>query len=140
MGDERDEFDDIVDRLDLDLPFPESDPEAAPDPDPGAPQPGPSRPGPEPVDPDDEPDPDPFYRRVPDPPARPHDPRMNAAWAAVIGSPLLAVVCSLLGVPLPRPILLGLGLIVVAGAVYLIAQLPEHGPSRPDWPDDGAAL
>lgn len=135
MGDERDEFDDIVDRLDLDLPFPEPDPEAAP-----GPSSEPTDPAPEPVDLDDQPDPDPFYRRVPDPPARPHDPRMNAAWAAVIGSPLLAVVCSLLGVPLPRPILLGLGLIVVAGAIYLIAQLPEHGPSRPDWPDDGAAL
>jgi hypothetical protein len=41
---------------------------------------------------------------------------------------------------LPRPILLGAGLTFVACAIYLIAQLPERGPSEPWWPDDGAQL
>ena len=41
---------------------------------------------------------------------------------------------------LPKSVLLGIGLTFVAGSIYLISQLPEYGPGRPDWPDDGAAL
>ncbi len=36
--------------------------------------------------------------------------------------------------------LAGAVLTFVAAAIYLVSQLPEHGPSRPDWPDDGAVL
>ena len=46
----------------------------------------------------------------------------------------------MIGEILPRPMLAGAVLIFVAGAIYLISQLPEHGPSRSDWPDDGAVL
>lgn len=133
MG-ETDDFDDIVEHLDLDLSFPdehehpsmrrprkESEAEA------------------EPESFDDLPD-EPFYRRVQPAPILPHRRGPTLAWLAVLGSPAAIMVSSVMHVLLPRPVLLGLGLIFVAGSIYLISQLPEHGPGRPDWPDDGAAL
>lgn len=62
------------------------------------------------------------------------------AWAAVLGGPTLMVLATLVGILLPRPAVLAAALIFVAAVIYLISQLPEHGPSRPDWPDDGAVL
>ena len=58
----------------------------------------------------------------------------------MLGSPLAIIVFTLAHVWLPKSVLLGIGLTFVAGSIYLISQLPEHGPGRPDWPDDGAAL
>lgn len=145
MPERRDDFDEIVERLGLDLTFP-----AQPDP--------PRRPaGPAHHEPaaearpevgddgdaaDDRPDPvdEQFYRQVPTGPARPMDRRRAMAWAAVLGPPVLLVICTVLSLWLPSPVLLGAGLIFVAGVIFLISQLPEHGPSRRDWPDDGAAL
>lgn len=132
--DERKAFDDIVERLDLDLPFPL-----------GVDQPhdvgGPVEED-EPVPFDDQPDPvdEQFYRRVDAGPSRPMERGRTFAWIALAGAPLLVLLATLSGTYLARPVLLGAALTFVAAAIYLIAQLPEHGPSQRDWPDDGAAL
>lgn len=131
----RDEFDDIVSRLEIDLPFP---PEA----DEPAPEPAAEAPEPEPFELDDAPDPvdEQFYRRVDLPPARPMHRGRALAWAGLVGTPVLLVLASMAGRWLSSPVLLGAAITFVASAIYLIAQLPEHGPSQRDWPDDGAAL
>ncbi len=136
---DRDEFDDIVDRLELDLTFPEDPPERREPP--PAPPPPPSLP-PELADLDDQPDPvdEQFYRRVPTGPARPIRRGHALAWAGVVGTPVLLVLATLAGQYVTRPVLLAAGVTFVAGAIYLISQLPEHGPSQRDWPDDGAEL
>lgn len=128
---DRDAFDAIVERLDLDLPFPL-----------GVDRPADPEPEPEPVELDDLPDPvdEQFYRRVDPGPGRPLHRGRTAAWAGVVGSPLLLVLATVGGSWLSRPVLLGAALTFVASAIYLIAQLPEHGPGQQDWPDDGAAL
>ena len=71
-----------------------------------------------------------FYRRV-DPPA-PHGWKRGttAAWVGVVGSPSSLVVLTVLGFTAPRALVVALSLVFVASAIYLIAQLPEHGPSR----------
>lgn len=124
-----DPFDEIVRNLDLDLDFPEP-----------SPAPGP----PESVaadEVDDEPgEDDMFYRRVEPRPIIPRDPRVLLAWLAVIVCPVAIMITSAVNLIMPRPILLGCGLVFVASAIYLIAQLPERGPSEPWWPDDGAQL
>jgi hypothetical protein len=131
MG-ETDDFDDIVEHLDLDLSFPD-EPE----------HPSRRRRDPavsdEPESFDDLPD-EPFYRRVEPIPILPRRRGPTLAWLAVLGAPVAIMVFTIMQVYLPRPILLGIGLTFVAGSIYLISQLPEHGPGRPDWPDDGAAL
>ena len=83
---------------------------------------------------------EPFYRKVEPTPLRPKSRGTAVAWIALAGAPLLLVVFTMIGEILPRPILAGAVLIFVAAAIYLVSQLPEHGPSRPDWPDDGAVL
>lgn len=132
----RDAFDDIVSRLDLDLPFPAEADE--PRDTPPAQEPA----EPEPFELDDEPDPvdEQFYRRVDPGPGRPMHRGRAAAWGGLVGSPLLLMLASLAGQWLSSPVLLGAAITFVASAIYLIAQLPEHGPSQRDWPDDGAAL
>lgn len=132
----RDAFDDIVSRLDLDLPFPAEADE--PRDTPQAQEPA----EPEPFELDDEPDPvdEQFYRRVDPGPGRPMHRGRAAAWGGLVGSPLLLMLASLAGQWLSSPVLLGAAITFVASAIYLIAQLPEHGPSQRDWPDDGAAL
>lgn len=134
---ERRAFDDIVERLDLDLPFPlgvdrPHDTDAA----------GPDEEPEEPVPFDDRPDPadEQFYRRVDAGPVRPMERGRTVAWIALVGAPVLVALASLTGTWLARPVLLGAALTFVASAIYLIAQLPEHGPAQRDWPDDGAAL
>ena len=143
MADKPDDFDEIVQRLDLDLTFPDVPPTREPEhpsvrrhrrvePPQGAE-------ADEPVSFDDMPD-EPFYRKVPPAPIRPRHRGRTLAWIAVLGSPLAIIVFTLAQVWLPKSVLLGIGLTFVAGSIYLISQLPEHGPGRPDWPDDGAAL
>jgi len=142
---EQDDFDEIVQNLDLDLSFPE---------DPREPQHPSVRhhrradmhpeaeaeaEAEEPQSFDDLPD-EPFYRQVEPAPMRPKHRGRTLAWTAVLGSPLAIVLFTLAHVWLPKPVLLGIALTFVAGSIYLISQLPEHGPGRPDWPDDGAAL
>lgn len=124
-----DPFDEIVRDLDLDLDFSE------PAPAPAAPQ-RPTHPS---AMADDDQD-DQFYRRVEPRPMLPRSPRVLSAWIAVIVVPLWIVASSTLHLIMPRPVLLGCGLVFVASAIYLIAQLPERGPSEPHWPDDGAQL
>ncbi len=91
---------------------------------------------------DAEPDPadEQFYRRVGGGPVRPIHRGRVAAWAGVLGTPAVLAICLLAGIWISRPVLLTAGLTVVAGSIYLISQLPERGPSHPDWPDDGAVL
>lgn len=132
-----DAFDDIVRGLDLDLSFPaEADAPTRPRPR--------RQDAPEPAarDLDDEPDAvdEQFYRRVDPGPPRPLHRGRAAAWAGLLGAPLLLMLASASGRFLSGAVLLGAALTFVASAIYLIAQLPEHGPSQRDWPDDGAAL
>ncbi len=141
MADQPDDFDEIVQNLDLDLSFPDEparepqhpsvrrhhrDAHAEAEPE-------------EPVAFDDMPD-EPFYRRVEPASIWPRHRGRTLAWLAVLGAPLAIIVFTVAHVWLPKSVLLGIGLTFVAGAIYLISQLPENGPGRPDWPDDGAAL
>jgi|GEM_PF-5910322 len=130
--DDGDEFDRIVEQLDLDLSFPESAPAAEALTDDEVDR---WTQAPEPVDEEAEP----FYRRV-ELPARPLRLGTSLAWVAVAGGPLLLVACTIFHYIVPRSILAGLVLLFVAGAVYLFSQLPDRGPADPDAPDDGAVL
>lgn len=131
---ERDDFDKIVEGLDLDLSFideveetPVEEPEPAWSP----------RTDDEVDEADAE---EPFYRKVEPTPLIPRRRSVLLAWIGVLGAPLSLVLATLSGVFLDRPIVAAASLIFVASAIYLILQLPEHGPSRRDWPDDGAVL
>ncbi len=128
-----DEFDRIVEGLDLDfsltdqdaiIPDPNSDPYSAP-----------ARSTPVYEDADEV-----GYRvpgrRAPRPPSK----ARTTAWSIILGGPLLMVFATLGGVVLSRPVVFSVSIIFVAAVIYLISQLPEHGPSHPDWPDDGAVL
>ncbi|EFQ83413.1 hypothetical protein HMPREF0063_11075 [Aeromicrobium marinum DSM 15272] len=130
----RSQFDAIVEGLELESPtFPESEPEP--------PRREPVRPDvPEELrDVDDLPD-EPFYREVPPVELKPRDLPTTLSWCGVLGAPALLVLCTMLRIWLPRSMVVGAGLIFVAGAIYLISQLPSHGPGRRDGPDDGAVL
>jgi len=144
MADKPDDFDEIVQRLDLDLPFPDEPPAREQLQHPSVRrhrrvEPHPESEPDEPESFDDMPD-EPFYRKVPPAPIRPRHRGRTLAWIAVLGSPLSIIMFTLAHVWLPKSVLLGIGLTFVAGSIYLISQLPEYGPGRPDWPDDGAAL
>lgn len=120
-----DEFDKIVENLDIEIEFPA---EEVP-----------------PVDdastPDDVAHPSGATNEQPTlPHASPPNRKRTLAWIAVLGAPGLLVLATVLGFVLPRSIVFAAALIFVAGAIYLISTLPEHGPGRPDWPDDGAVL
>lgn len=80
------------------------------------------------------------YRNPAPPPARSWSLKHIVAVSGVIAGPALLMLATLSGIVLPRPVAYGLALIFVACAVWLIAQLPERGPGRPDSPDDGAEL
>jgi hypothetical protein len=142
MGD-REEFDRIVEGLDWDLSALDEEPSATEEPPEATRHPSNQPPVPEESPADDSRSPDvdeQFYRRV-DPPA-PHGWKRGttAAWVGVVGSPSSLVVLTVLGFTAPRALVVALSLVFVASAIYLIAQLPEHGPSRGDDPDDGAVL
>jgi hypothetical protein len=123
-----DPFDEIVRNLDLDLDFPESAPATAPPTEP-------THPSVAFTDQDDQ-----FYRRVEPRPLLPRNQRVLLAWFGVIAMPIGIMASSVVHLVMPRPVLLGCGLVFVASAIYLIAQLPERGPGEPHWPDDGAQL
>ena len=129
---EKDDFDKIVEGLELDLEFPFDDPEPTPD----EPPPLVWSDDTEPV----EAEPEPFYRKVDPTPSRPRRRGVAVAWVGLAGAPLTLVVATIFREILPRPILAAAIITFVASAIYLVSQLPEHGPSRPDWPDDGAVL
>lgn len=127
VTDPDEEFHKIVDGLDIDLPFPESvrDPEPAP-----------------PVELSEADEyPDDLSYRIP--PRRPlHFPSGARlwAWAAIVAGPIVLVLTTMADVWLPSSVVLAAAITFVAAVIYLIAQLPERGPSHPDWPDDGAVL
>jgi len=123
-----DPFDEIVRNLDLDLDFTEPAPTPAPHPQPALPSAASTE------------EDDQFYRRVEPRPVVPHNPRILLAWLGVLAGPICIMVISAVHLIMPRPVLLGCGLVFVASAIYLIAQLPERGPGEPYWPDDGAQL
>lgn len=129
---EQDEFDKIVEGLELDLSFPDEPADPVP----------PVVDEPEPVAWDDEPDEpeEQFYRQVDARPLIPRKRGIMLAWAGVVGTPLVLTLATLAGLFLERSLLAAAALIFVASATYLFLQLPEHGPSRKDWPDDGAVL
>lgn len=143
MGD-REEFDRIVEHLDLDLSgLDDPDTSTKPDRTPTGPTPPPVHPaarddasdGARSPDVDEQ-----FYRRIDPPPPRGWKPGTAAAWAGVVGSPIALVAFTLLGFLAPRTVVIAMSLVFVGSAIYLIAQLPEHGPSHGDDPDDGAVL
>jgi hypothetical protein len=127
---DRDEFDRIVEGLTFDVSFPDEPADPVPEPEES----------PEPVDEDPAETEEPFYRRVEATPLVPRSRGVMLAWAGVIGGPLLLALATVAHVFLDRAIVAGAALIFVASAIYLFLQLPEHGPSRRDWPDDGAVL
>lgn len=87
----------------------------------------------------DEVDEEPFYRQVP--PARLRPARgTGLAWVGVAAAPVLALLSTLIGFWLPIEVLAVLTLVAVVSVAWLIWHLPERGPSHRDWPDDGAAL
>jgi hypothetical protein len=143
MADHEDDFDEIVQRLDLDLSFLDGPrPEKPEHPSVRRQRRADAHPAPaddEPPSFDDMPD-EAFYRRVEPPPIRPRHKGRTLAWTAVLGSPVAIMVFTLAHIWLPKSVLLGVGLTFVAGSIYLISQLPEYGPGRPGWPDDGAEL
>jgi hypothetical protein len=123
-----DPFDEIVQHLDLNLTFPD------------VVEPAPVElPAPPPVVIND-PEAEPFYRHIEPREPIPHRPRVLLAWLGILGGPALIMIASIVHWFLPRPLLLGLGLVFVASAIYLISQLPERGPAEPNWPDDGAQI
>ena len=127
---EPDDFDRIVEGLDLDFSFPDDAPVADVAP-------------PQRRDTDDEQllEPEvPFYREVDPTPLVPRNRGTLVGWIAVLGTPIALAVLTVFHVILSRPMLACAALVFVAGAIYLIAQLPERGPAHPDWPDDGAVL
>jgi len=127
---ERDDFDKIVEGLELDLSFPEvpQEPEE------------PARSSMSDEDLDAVEVDEPFYRKVEAAPLIPRRRGVVLGWAGVLGAPLSLVIATMSGVFLDRAIVAAAALIFVGAAIYLILQLPEHGPSRRDWPDDGAVL
>jgi hypothetical protein len=130
---ERDDFDKIVEGLDLDLSFIDEPQEPAEEPEPEW----------SPMTDDDVDAADaeePFYRQVDPTPLIPRRRGVLLAWIGVLGAPLLLVIATMSGVFLDRAIVAAASLTFVGAAIYLILQLPEHGPSRRDWPDDGAVL
>ena len=78
-------------------------------------------------------------RFVPPPP--PPLPRTTldrtAAWVGVFGSPLVLLVCLVLGIDLPQLVAYGLVAAFVGGFLYLVIRMPR-GPRDPG--DDGAQL
>jgi hypothetical protein len=136
VPDPDDEFKKIVEGLDLELPFP-SDPDRPKSSHPSDPQfqPEPKRRAPAERDDDEI-----AYRTPPPRPKRPPRRARTLAWAAVLGGPVMLVLAMIAGIQLPRTVVLAAALIFVAAVIYLISQLPEHGPSHRDWPDDGAVL
>lgn len=129
---ERDDFDKIVEGLDLDLSFPDEPADPAPQEHPSM-RGLPESPGPADTE-------EPFYRKVEQKPLVPRRRGILLAWAGVVGAPLALVLATVAHVFVGQSILAGAALIFVASATYLFLQLPEHGPSRRDWPDDGAVL
>jgi hypothetical protein len=128
---ERDDFDKIVEGLELDLSFFDETPAPVDE------EPIPSV---RPDESDSDEDQEPFYRKVEPTPLVPRRRSVLLAWVGVLGAPLALVVATISGVVLDRPIVAAASLTFVGAAIYLILQLPEHGPSRRDWPDDGAVL
>lgn len=128
---ERDEFDRIVEGLDLDLDLDEIERTefraAAPTP-PAAPRVD------APTGQDEE-----FYRVVP--PARLRPGRhVLWAWIGVMVAPVVLVVSALLRWPVSMGLVTLVTAVSGASAIYLVWRLPSHGPAQQDWPDDGAAL
>ena len=124
-----DPFDEIVQNLDLDLTFPDV----------VEPMPVAEPPAPAPVEIND-PEAEPFYRHVEHREPVAHRPGVLLAWLGILSGPLAIMVASVTHLLVPRPLLLGMGLVFVASAIYLVSQLPERGPAEPFWPDDGAQL
>ena len=134
-----DEFDRIVEHLDLDLSFPDEYTPAEDDPSDeeldrrrAEIQATWSR-SPDPVEDEH------FYRRV-EMPARQLRLGLLLAWSAIVAGPLVMTLATLSAYILPRSVLVALTLLFLAGAVYLFNQLPERGAADPDSPDDGAVL
>jgi len=137
MG-EREEFDRIIEGLDLDLGFLDDPSQSEPEPEP---EPKPERPasveygGSSARSPDVDEE---FYRRVDLGPRPPWRRNVILTWIGVLGSPLALLLSSVVGILVPRSIVAALTLVFIASAIYLISQLPDRNPG--DDPDDGAVV
>ncbi len=86
-----------------------------------------------------EPQEDQFYREVGPADLR-ADNRTKIAWFVVVGGPAVLLLSMMASLRPPTFLVAVVIAAAVAAVVYLIARLPDRGPSNPDWPDDGAAL
>ena len=82
---------------------------------------------------------EPFYRQVPPARIRPAG-RTAVAWGGVAAAPAIVLLSSVLGFWIPPELLVVLTIVAVVSVAWLVWHLPERGPSHRDWPDDGAAL
>jgi hypothetical protein len=73
----------------------------------------------------------------PPPPLPRTTPDRTAAWAGVLGGPVVLLVCLLVGIALPEVVAYGLVAAFVGGFVYLVLTMTRE-PRDPD--DDGAVL
>lgn len=136
--DDRDEFDRIVEGLDLDLDGLEDLDEAA--------ERRARESEEEPAEPElppelreDDLDEVPFYRQVPPARVRP-TPGTGVAWVGVLAAPLLVLASLVFDFWVPNWLIAALTVASVSSVTWLFWRLPERGPSQRDWPDDGAAL
>lgn len=76
------------------------------------------------------------------PPVPPPVPRLPpdrlAAWAGVLGSPAVLLVCLILSISLPTAVAYLLVAAFIGGFVYLVIRMPKRGDIDP-W-DDGARV
>jgi hypothetical protein len=87
----------------------------------------------------DEADEDEHFEPPPPPPLPALDPHRKAAWIALLGTPVLALVLLVAGVTLPEWMAVGLVLAFVGGFGYLVATMGSSPPD--DWSgNDGAVL
>jgi hypothetical protein len=79
------------------------------------------------------------FEPPPPPPLPALDPHRKAAWTALVGTPVLALVLLVAGVTLPEWMAVGLVLAFVGGFGYLVATMGSSPPD--DWSgNDGAVL
>jgi hypothetical protein len=90
------------------------------------------------LEPDDA-DEEEHFEPPPPPPLPALDPHRKAAWIALLGTPVLALVLLVAGVTLPEWMAVGLVLAFVGGFGYLVATMGSSPPD--DWSgNDGAVL
>lgn len=73
-----------------------------------------------------------------EPATGPIDLGLNLGWAGALGVPLLMTLSTLMGITLPRAVVFAAALLFVAGVVYLFSRIPRE--RRGEDGDDGAVV